>query len=431
MSNQRKTITRRTALAGLGGLAVASQVIRLGDEPGARAQARPAARSASAAIPITGKAGPGLKPFDQAMLRIMDRHGIPGAALAIAKNGKLVLAKGYGWADINTGEPIRPDTLFGLASLSKPITAVSTLKLMEQGKLGLDDPIFGYLKHIGPPRGARIDPRLRNVTVRQCLNHSGGWDRSVRGDPVNWEPQICRTYRVRPPLSPGQFISFAMTLPLDFHPGTDAKYSNVGYILLGEMVERISGQAYERFAIENVLEPMGIKRASLLAIAGKYIAGEAHRYLPGSFAALPALAFPMIKATGGWCASVVDVARLMCNLEGSRDEPVLGEKARKLMLAPPPRPLKPRPNGTYFGLGWDSVFLKDNAFGYYKDGSYQGMRTYMKRLPSGVNWVILYNCSMEFDPQDMQTGSRTVQEVRRFIEEMGKYPDIDLFKEFA
>jgi hypothetical protein len=103
---------------------------------------------------------------------------------------------------------------------------------------------------------------------------------------------------------------------------------------------------------------------------------------------------------------------------------------RQVMLDPPPEPIKPRPNGTWFGLGWDAVVRTDKTFGYFKDGSYQGMRTYMKRLPTGVSWALLYNASMEFDPQDMQTAASTVQEVRQLIEGLGKYPDIDLFKDY-
>jgi CubicO group peptidase (beta-lactamase class C family) len=432
MTNHRKGITRRAALAGIGGLAVATQ---LGDLPGLGkrgvARAQPSSRPYKETIPVKGKADPSLKLFDTAMIKIMERHGIPGAALAIAKDGKLVLAKGYGWSNVAKSEPVGPDTLFGLASLSKSLTAAGILKLVEQGKLGLDDPVLDYLKHIKPARGGRADPRLRTVTIRQCLNHSGGWDRAVHGDPVNWEPQICRAYGVRPPLSPAQFISFAMTLHLNFKPGTDAKYSNVGYIMLGEVIAKVSGQAYDRFVLDNVLKPMGIKQAGLHAFDGKYMAAEAVRYLAGTFIALPALLFPMISATGGWSASVVDMARFLTNLDGSRGEPVLSEKARKLMLEPPPRPLKPRPNGTYFGLGWDSVLVKDKAFGYFKDGSYQGMRTFMKRLPNGLNWVLLYNASFEFDPEDLQIAGNTVQEVRKLVEGIGKLPDIDLFKEYA
>jgi CubicO group peptidase (beta-lactamase class C family) len=275
-----------------------------------------------------------------------------------------------------------------------------------------------------------MDPRLRGVTVRQCLNHSGGWDRTVRGDPINWEPQICRAFRVRPPLSAEQFLSFVMGLPLDFNPGTDAKYSNVGFVILGEIIARVGGQPYERFVLDNVLRPMGITRARLHPRGGKYLAAEALRYLAGTLIALPPMNLPMVNATGGWTCSAVDLARFLTNLDGSRGESVLAERTRKLMLEPPPRPIQPRANGTWFGLGWDSVQVQGEAFAYFKDGSYQGMRTYMKRLGTGVNWALLYNASMEFDPQDTQVATRTVQEVHHLIEGLGKYPDIDLFKEF-
>jgi N-acyl-D-amino-acid deacylase len=381
-------------------------------------------------VPITGKAGEELIPIDTAMLKIMDRHGVPGAALAIAKNGKLVYAKGFGWSNVTKDEPIKPDTLFGLASLSKTITAVATLKLVEQRLLDLDDRVFAILKDIRAPRGARVDPVLRDVTVRHCLNHSGGWDRKVSGDPLNWEPQICRAFRLRPPLSARQFIEFTLTLPLNFVPGTDAVYCNIGYVLLGEVIARASGMAYERFVQENVLRPMGITRMRLHPREGRYLLGETLRYLAGSFIPLPPMRLPMADSAGGWSASVVDLARFLTNLDGSRGESLLSEKTRKRMLEPPPPPLKPRANGTYFGLGWDSVLLKDGTFAYFKDGSWQGIRTFMKRLPTGVNWALFYNASMEFDPQDQQTVSHTVREVHQLIEELRKFPDIDLFKEF-
>jgi N-acyl-D-amino-acid deacylase len=424
MSIPRKGLTRRAALAGLagvGGLAVTA-------DEAARAQP-PQPPTSFEKVPITGKAGPGLEPLDPAMLAIMDRHGIPGAALAVAKDGKLLLAKGYGWANVASRTPVEPDTLFGLTSLSKPLTAVAVLKLVEQGKLGLDDRVFDVVD-VPPPGGARVDRALKAVTVRQCLNHSGGWDRSVSGDPANWEPQICRAYRVPPPLTAQQLISFCEGLPLNFKPGTQQKYSNVGYVILGEVVAQASVRSYGRFVTEEVLKPMGIKRAGLHAFEGRYLAGEALRYLAGTLVALPAPLLPMVAAAGGWSGSAVDMARFLTNLDGSRGEPVLGEKTRRLMIEPPPAPLKPRANGTWAGLGWDSVVVKDKAFGYFKDGSYQGMRAFMKRLPTGVNWVLLYNASMEFDPQDMRVAANTVGEVHQLVEGLGKYPDVDLFQEY-
>ena len=308
--------------------------------------------------------------------------------------------------------------------------AVAVLKLVEQGRLRLEDRVFDILKHIKPPAGARVDKRLNDITVRQCLNHSGGWDKAVRGDPISWEPQICRALRLRPPLSPQQFVTFAMTMPLDFAPGTDMKYSNVGYIILGEVVTAVAKLPYQRFVLDHVLKPMDITRMQVHRLDGKYLVSEAVRYLAGSLIALPAMVLPMVDATGGWSGSVVDLVRFLTNIDGSRGQAVLSEKTRNLMLEAPPKPLKPRPDGTYYGLGWDSVGWQDKAFMLFKDGGYQGMRTFMKRLPSGVCWALLYNASMDFDAVDNQVASGAIHEVRRLVEGIDKYPDIDLFKEY-
>jgi N-acyl-D-amino-acid deacylase len=424
MTTPRKKITRRAALAGL----AAAPLLGAGD---VRAQAaQPKERPLAETVPIQGKAGPGLEPFDEAMLKIMNHHGVPGAALAIAKGGKLVLAKGYGWANVPTGDLVEPDTPFGLGSLSKLFTAVAALQLVERGKLGLDDSVFDILKHIEPPRGARVDPRLRDVTVRCCLNHSGGWDRAVNGDPINWEPQICRAFRLRPPLSPTQFLSFVLSLPLDFKPATDAKYSNIGYVILGEVITKVSGQPYLRFVTENVLTPLGIKDAGIHAYDNKYLPREARRHLAGTLLTLPPMQLPMVDSAGGWSASAVDMLRFLTNMDGSRGKPILGEKMRQEMLAAPPEPIKPRADGSHFGLGWDFVYTKDKEIGYTKDGCYQGIRTFMKRKETGVSWALLYNASMEMDALDVQIATSTVHEIREFVERFDKYPDVDLFKEY-
>jgi N-acyl-D-amino-acid deacylase len=416
--------TRRAALstlASLGGLAAAGELNDAAAQEASTYQEK---------LPVSGKAGPGLEPFDATMKTIMDRHGVPGAALAIAKGGKLLCARAYGWSNVAKGLAAAPDTLFGLASVSKPITAVAVLKLAEEGKLKLDDPVFDILSYIKPPKGARVDPRLKEITVRHCLNHSGGWDRNTTGDPINWQPQICRMFGARPPLRPGQLISFVMGVPLNFKPGTDTRYSNTGYIILGEVVAKVSGQLYEQYVTDKILKPMGITKTRLTGFDGAYQAGEALRYLPGSWVALPAMLLPMINATGGWSSSVVDLARFLTNIDGSRGESVLSEKSRKLMLEQPPAPLRPRQNGTWVGLGWDSVLVNDKGTAYYKEGAYQGMRTFMKRLPNGVSWALVYNASMEFDPQDMRLAASTIREARELIERFEDYPDIDLFKEF-
>ena len=149
----RKRLTRRAALSGMG-LTLGAGALAPHALAAEVVQQQPAGRDPLAAIPISGRAGPGLEPFDLAMQTIIDRHGLAGAALAVAKEGRLVLAKGYGWADVARAETVRPDTLFGLASLSKSITATATLKLVEQNKLRLDDRVFDLVR-IAAPAGTR------------------------------------------------------------------------------------------------------------------------------------------------------------------------------------------------------------------------------------------------------------------------------------
>src|SRR5262249_18648993 len=134
--------------------------------------------------PLTGRAVPGLASFDRMMHTFLKKHKVPGAALAVSKDGRLVYARGFGHADVEAKDPVRPNPLMRVASVSKPITALAVLLLIEQGKLRLDDRVFEIVKlkpHL--PDGARPDPRLKQVAVAHLLHHTGGWDSEKTGDP--------------------------------------------------------------------------------------------------------------------------------------------------------------------------------------------------------------------------------------------------------
>lgn len=399
--------------------------------PFLRAQ-KPAPRP-GAQFPTTGKSLPALEPVDAAVLTMMSRHGVPGAALAITKDGKLVYARGYGWGNLAAREPVQPDTPFGIASLSKTITAVAVLKLVEQGKLGLDDKAFKIINRIRPLPGGRPDPRLQQITVRQLLNHSGGWDHLKSGDPVNWTTEMQVRRGDRAPVSPEYLIAFTMNVPLDFDPGTDSKYSNFGYIVLGEVIEKVSGFSYEKFVRDKALSPAGLANIRLHPSGGRYFKNEAHRYLAGAGEEheLPAWQQKYSDAAGGWTASAVDMVRFLAALDGSRGKPLLDQKTFRLMVAPPPPPLKPRENGTFVGLGWDAVTATDkNRYGLFKDGSWFGMRAFMNRQPNGVNWVLLFNASMNPDTTDTRTLDAAVRRVRESLAKQDALPNTDLFSEF-
>jgi N-acyl-D-amino-acid deacylase len=380
--------------------------------------------------PVSGKAGPGLEGLDQLVQAIMGRHGIPGATLAVAKDGKLVYARGFGWADLTAATPCEPITLFGLASLSKPLTCLAILWLIEQGMLGLEDRPFDILKHIQPPPGTKLNPNLKKVTIRQLLNHTGGWDRGKSGDPVNWEPQIANAFGIPAPVSDEHFISFIMGMPLDFEPGTRMEYSNIGTVVMGRVIEKVSGQAYEAFVRDKVLKPAGMQHAFLNAGIRSYLSGEARHYLAGTSILLPPMNLPMVKAAGGWNATAVEMVRFLTALDGSRGQPLLKPATFQQMIALPPAPVTVRKDGTHNGLGWPIVTLNKAGFSYAHDGSFHGMRTFMKRSVKGVNWALLFNVSMEPDQVDAALIVQAVQEVRQHVESIEKYPAIDLFPLF-
>jgi N-acyl-D-amino-acid deacylase len=405
-------------------------VLGVGVVPGRGQEPEPAP---GANFPTAGKAQPVLEPVDAAILTMMSRHGVPGASLALTRGGKLLYARGYGWANLATREPVNPDTLFGIASLSKTITGAAVLKLVEQGKLKLDDRPFKILNHIKPLRGARADPRLQDITVQHLLNHSGGWDAKKSGDPVNWTTEMQVRRGDRTPVPVDYLISFTMGVPLDFDPGTDSKYSNFGFIVLGEVIARVSGKTYAQYVRDAVLTPLGLPNVRLHPQGGAYFKNEARRYLAGvgEEQELPAWQQTYSDAAGGWTASAVDMAKFLTALDGTRGKPLLGEKTFALLLEPPPPPLKKRDNGTFVGLGWDSVLVTDRKqFGLYKDGSWFGMRAFMKRQPNGVSWVLLFNASLNPDQTDTRLAGDAVHQVRDSLEKHEKFPDVDLFPEY-
>lgn len=381
-------------------------------------------------VPVSGKEAPGLEAFDRAVLAMMERHGIPGASLSIALHGKLVLARGYGWAVIGANRHVEPTTPFGLASVSKTITAAAILRLVEDGKLSLEDEAFGVLKHLAPPRGARVDPRIHKVTVRQLLHHTGGWDRDKSGDPIGWSPIIMRKMGVRAPVSQEAFLRFMMGVPLDFDPGTRAVYSNVGYAILAAIIATRSGMSYEEYVRKNVLDPAGVKAAFLHQGRPDFFKGEAHAYLAGTVAPLPPTQLPMMQGALGWSMSSVDLVRLLTALEGSRGKGALKPETFKVMLSPPPPPVKPGADGQYMAMGFSLARQVKPGVMCVQDGHYYGMRAFVKRNPAGVCWALTFNASMQPDSVDARMIHQAIHEVQDLVESMKKYPKVDLFEEY-
>ncbi len=375
--------------------------------------------------PITGKAAPRLQRLDRLMVQFLREHDIPGASLAIAKDGRLVFAHGYGWANVENNKPVRPISRFNIASCCKPIIGVTLLKLVDEGKLRLDDKVFVLLKDLKPFPGAKVDPRLREITVRQLLHHAGGMARSQGS-----LPEIERRLKIEPPISLRQVIAFDMSKPLLFDPGTETRYSNLGFLTLRLVVEQAAGQEYEKYTIEHVFKPMGIHDVHLDRMEG-YLPDEVHRY-PSSGKRHPGGHGEMKEGGGNWVLSTVDAMRFVTALDGSRGRRFLSERSYQQMLAPLPS-LGKKANERHNGLGWDVVQRSPGGVLYSKNGGVAGIATWIEHMPNGVCWAAFFNGNFKGDDEEAGRRDRKAAAKRPWpilheaIEKIDRWPEHDLF----
>ncbi|MDB4632276.1 serine hydrolase [bacterium] len=217
-------------------------------------------RHQEASTVSTGKTVSKLAAVDELIQSFLVKHRSPSAPVAITDEGRLVYARafGYGYADVAKREHATPESRYRIASISKPITATAIFRLIESGKLSLDDKIFELLEGYTPPDDdAEIDKRLADITVRHCLQHSGGWDRGTSFDAMFRSVDFAKTLDVPPPAGQDEIIRNMLAQPLDFDPGTRQAYSNFGYCLLGRVIAKLSGVDYETYVKQQVLAPAG------------------------------------------------------------------------------------------------------------------------------------------------------------------------------
>lgn len=182
-------------------------------------------------------------------------------AILVARDGKVILSKGYGMANLEFDAPNTPQTKFRLGSITKQFTAAAVMLLHERGKLGAQDSVCKYVE----PCPAAWQP----VTLHHLLTHTSGIA-SFTGTP---------DYRktITLPTTPTETVARFRDLPLEFAPGGKWNYSNSGYVLLGHIVEKVSGKSYEEFLRENIFEPLKMSNTGYDA-AGKVLKNRASGY---------------------------------------------------------------------------------------------------------------------------------------------------------
>lgn len=318
---------------------------------------------------------------DSKVSTFMSAYTIPGASLAITKNGKLVYVKGYGNADNTTGEKVTSASRFRLASVSKTFTGVAIMKLVQDGKLSLDAKVFGTGGVLGTDYGtAPYNSNVANITVRHLLqNVSGSWGTATGGDVVDQNPTY--TYK--------QFFDWAVdSRPHPNAPGTIYDYSNVNFILAGRIIEKISGKSYINFIKQDIMATVG---ATQTDIAGSTLAerktNEVRYYGQGSDASYCYnILFSRRDADGGLLTTATDLLKLVTAIDGfSTRADILNASSIAALTTP---------SSVYAGYACGiGIWSPENVWFNY--GSLPGTRTGFMRHNNGMCVALLLNSRID------------------------------------
>lgn len=293
--------------------------------------------------------------LDSIARHAMADQSIPGLSVAIVKDGRVLLQRGWGTVD-RRARPATATTEYQIASVSKQFTAAAVLRLAEQGRLSLDDPVTRYVDG--------LSSAYRGITIARLLNHTAG------------VPNFTEFFReFRQPLAPSQVIDSLAIRPLLFEPGSGFHYSNSGYYLLGLVIERVTGQGYADYLDEQFFAPLGMRAT--------HYCGELSRAVPTGFVrsrgGKPVHALPwdpsVLYAAGSICSTVGDLARWEVALGEGR---VLSAESYRRMTTPAPAP-DPTVRMAYgYGMMVDTT---DAGPYLHHDGAVSGFRAQVAWYP--------------------------------------------------
>ncbi len=306
----------------------------------------------------------------------MERFKAPGMAVAFARGGKLVFEQGFGLADKAAGSPVTPQSLFRIASVSKPITAAAIFTLIEQGRLAVTDLVFGEKGRFGFDYGRELPARVKAITVHHLLTHTaGGWGNSG-ADPMFQRPAADHRTLIEWTLA---------NQPLMHDPGAAYAYSNFGYCILGRLIEKVTALPYAQAVQREVLGKCGV---AAMRIAGNTLIERAPDevvYYSDGKGNPYGMNVARMDAHGGWIATAGDLVRFAMRVDGFPNPPdILRTETLKAMTTPPTA------EGAY-ACGW----AVNKVPNWWHNGSLPGTSSILVRTASGMCWAALVNTRTE------------------------------------
>jgi CubicO group peptidase (beta-lactamase class C family) len=299
---------------------------------------------------------------DRIIERVMDQHAIPGLTIGVVDGGRVVLQKGYGVKWLPEGPPPDKNTVFALGSVSKALTAVGAMLLVEEGRIRLDDPIRVYLNDLP------ID--WQRITVRQFMTHTSG----IPDFPKS------RSFEVA--------VARAAREPMQFDPGSMQKYTNANFAVIGKLIEAVSGQDYLVFMHQRVFEPLGMNATGsyMTHLRGDHAVGyrwQRERPVPGNLS-VARYGIP----SGGLVSNLADMLKLDSALRENR---LMKPETRQMMytMTIPPHDEHP----WKFTPGWQAR-IADGELVVAKNGMVVGYASMYQMVPRrGISVIMLWDLS--------------------------------------
>ena len=370
-----------------------------------------------------------LKGLDKKVETYMRRWEMKGASLAITRNDSLLYAKGYGWADEAAGVEMQPSHIMRMASVSKLITAVGIMVLQDRDSLSIKDTVFGPTGILSDSLFNSLikDRNYYKITVEHLLRHQGGFHR----DPLFYSRDVKHQLQLDNPPVKEDFYRLILRHRLSFMPGSWQKYSNFGYLLLSEIIEKVSGMPYEEFIRKEVLAPAGCydmhiggnyyedKRDNEVRYYahsgdGQYIEdysdnGEiVERCYGGNN-------IPLLSGAGAWCASPAEIARLVASIDGRPEVPdIISQEAFEQMT-------EYFDKETY-SLGWNDTAPEK---GWSRTGTLSGTCALVRQFPDGECWIMITNTSTYRGPSQARYTEALFKQCRELYGDM--LPERNLF----
>jgi CubicO group peptidase (beta-lactamase class C family) len=315
----------------------------------------------------------------------MRAEKIPGLALAIVRDGKIVKSQGYGLANIELDVAVKPETIFQTGSVGKQFTATAVMMLVEEGKIHLDHPIGKYL----PDSPASWN----NVTVRNLLTHTSGVP-DYESDSL--AKKGAAFINLRNDYTEDELFAKFSGLPLDFPPGSKWSYSNSGYVLLGILIHKVAGQFYGDLLQERIFQPLGMTSTRIISEADIIPNRAAGYRLVNGEIKNQEWVSPMLNTTadGALYTSVLDMAKWDAALytekllkKGSLDQMWSAVRLNDGKTAP-------------YGFGWDVTQVNGHRL-IEHGGAWQGFTTQISRyVDDRFTVIVLTNLDSEHSQPD-------------------------------